>query len=60
MSELYILKVTSTIVEEYQVVADSEDEAFEKVYSGKDLSDDRQLIEQQVIRIEVIDVDRWD
>lgn len=60
MSELYILKVTSTIIEEYQVVADSEVEAFEKVYSGKDLSDDRQLIEQQVSRIEVIDVDRWD
>ena len=60
MSDLYILKVTSTVVEEYQVVAESEEDAFAKIYSGDDLSDERNLITQDVKQIEVIDVDRWD
>lgn len=52
---LYILKVVSVVTSEYHIVATSEDEAHEKVYS----SDPEFKIEEEIRRIETIDVDSW-
>ena len=56
MSDLYILKVTSTLVSEYHIEADSEEEAHEKVYS----SDYENKIDETVRHIETLDIDRLD
>lgn len=52
---LYILKVVSVVTNEYHIVATSEDEAHERVYS----SDPEFKIEEEIKRIETIEVDRW-
>ena len=52
---LYILKVVSVVTNEYHIVAKSEDEAHERVYS----SDPEFKIEEDIRRIETIEVDRW-
>ena len=54
---LYILKVVSLVTNKYYIVATSEDEAHEKVYS----SDPESKIEDEIKRIETIEIetDRW-
>ena len=54
---LYILKVVSLVASEYHIVATSEDEAHEKVYS----SDPAHKIEEEIRCIETIEIetDRW-
>ena len=52
---LYILKVVSVVTSEYHVATTSENEAHKRVYS----SDPEIKIEEEIKRIETIEVDRW-
>lgn len=59
MSNLYILDVTCTTVERVQVVADSVEEAMEKVGEFGCI-EDSELISSSVDNIVYVDEDRWD
>lgn len=59
MSNLYILDVTCTTVERVQVVADSVEEAMEKVCELGGI-EDSELISSSVDNIVYVDEDRWD
>lgn len=59
MSNLYILDVTCTTVERVQVVADSVEEAMEKVGEFGGI-EDSELISSSLGNIVFVEEDRWD